>query len=90
MMRQTTLTHEIPRTLIELLYLRSASGLDEGEFLRLGDLPGLSQDVDVVAPRPITATEWIPLWRGEVRRLGTRGVHDPHEGEVHARLLAGS
>ena len=80
-MGQATVVHEVPRTLLELLYLRSSSGLDRVE------VPVLSAPPQVTAPRPITAGTWTDLWRAEVLRLGARGVHDPHHGQIRARLL---
>lgn len=67
------LSHDVPRPLIELLYLRASSGHD-GE----GAVPALLDPPTSQATAPIALAEWEVLWERSLNAIGsTPSEHIP-------------
>jgi hypothetical protein len=79
---RATVTVEIPRGLIELLYLRAASGLDDS-----GGVPPVDARHPTRATQPISESDWTSLWAREVAQLGD-GMAPSQSTTVRDRVLA--
>lgn len=80
MTRSPTSVAEVPRGLVELLYLRSAAGLDAA-----GGVPPVDGRSAGARVHGLTIERWTSLWAGELERLESGSLD---QGAVRATVLA--